>query len=90
MCLSAELRLLQVGRFFGEVDGSVMASLIKMGMFKKYDGQEVPLLLLLLPLVAAPIHLSLERFSALSMLFGPFYKDNFIYYFYYLRNESVC
>uniref|UniRef100_A0A3B5LPC6 Voltage-dependent calcium channel alpha-2/delta subunit conserved region domain-containing protein n=1 Tax=Xiphophorus couchianus TaxID=32473 RepID=A0A3B5LPC6_9TELE len=26
---------LQVGRFFGEVDGSVMASLIKMGMFKK-------------------------------------------------------
>ncbi|KAK5621926.1 hypothetical protein CRENBAI_009184 [Crenichthys baileyi] len=24
-----------VGRFFGEVDGSVMASLIKMGMFKK-------------------------------------------------------
>ncbi|XP_014857984.1 PREDICTED: voltage-dependent calcium channel subunit alpha-2/delta-4-like isoform X2 [Poecilia mexicana] len=25
----------QVGRFFGEVDGSVMASLIKMGMFKK-------------------------------------------------------
>lgn len=28
--------LFQVGRFFGEVDGSVMASLIKMGMFKKY------------------------------------------------------
>ena len=28
---------LQVGRFFGEVDGSVMASLIKMGMYKKYD-----------------------------------------------------
>lgn len=27
----------QVGRFFGEVDGSVMASLIKMGMYKKYD-----------------------------------------------------
>uniref|UniRef100_A0A3Q2P7H3 VWFA domain-containing protein n=1 Tax=Fundulus heteroclitus TaxID=8078 RepID=A0A3Q2P7H3_FUNHE len=26
---------LQVGRFFGEVDGSIMASLIKMGMFKK-------------------------------------------------------
>ncbi|XP_062419060.1 voltage-dependent calcium channel subunit alpha-2/delta-4 isoform X2 [Pungitius pungitius] len=25
----------EVGRFFGEVDGSVMASLIKMGMFKK-------------------------------------------------------
>lgn len=25
----------QVGRFFGEVDGSVMASLIKMGMFRK-------------------------------------------------------
>ncbi|KAK1887886.1 Voltage-dependent calcium channel subunit alpha-2/delta-3 [Dissostichus eleginoides] len=25
----------QVGRFFGEVDGSTMASLIKMGMFKK-------------------------------------------------------
>ncbi|GLD61711.1 voltage-dependent calcium channel subunit alpha-2/delta-4-like protein, partial [Lates japonicus] len=24
----------EVGRFFGEVDGSVMASLIKMGMFK--------------------------------------------------------
>ncbi|KAG7250441.1 hypothetical protein CRUP_036884, partial [Coryphaenoides rupestris] len=24
-----------VGRFFGEVDGSVMASLIKMGMYKK-------------------------------------------------------
>lgn len=25
----------QVGRFFGEVDGSVMASLIKMGMYRK-------------------------------------------------------
>ncbi|XP_061578176.1 voltage-dependent calcium channel subunit alpha-2/delta-4-like isoform X4 [Cololabis saira] len=25
----------EVGRFFGEVDGSIMASLIKMGMFKK-------------------------------------------------------
>ncbi|KAI3371559.1 hypothetical protein L3Q82_023577, partial [Scortum barcoo] len=25
----------EIGRFFGEVDGSVMASLIKMGMFKK-------------------------------------------------------
>ncbi|TMS05032.1 Voltage-dependent calcium channel subunit alpha-2/delta-4 [Larimichthys crocea] len=32
----------EVGRFFGEVDGSVMASLIKMGMYKKvslYDYQ---------------------------------------------------
>eukprot|EP00064_Thunnus_orientalis_P023648 superscaffoldBa00009157_g23900 len=27
--------LFQIGRFFGAVDGSVMASLIKMGMFKK-------------------------------------------------------
>lgn len=27
----------QIGRFFGEVDGSIMASLLKMGMFKKYD-----------------------------------------------------
>ncbi|KAG8012377.1 Voltage-dependent calcium channel subunit alpha-2/delta-4 [Nibea albiflora] len=26
----------EVGRFFGEVDGSVMASLIKMGMYKKF------------------------------------------------------
>lgn len=26
----------QVGRFFGEVDGSVMASLIKMGMYRKW------------------------------------------------------
>ena len=26
---------LQVGRFFGEVDGSVMAALIKSGMYKK-------------------------------------------------------
>uniref|UniRef100_A0AAX7W7D1 VWFA domain-containing protein n=1 Tax=Astatotilapia calliptera TaxID=8154 RepID=A0AAX7W7D1_ASTCA len=25
----------QIGRFFGEVDGSIMASLLKMGMFKK-------------------------------------------------------
>ena len=27
----------QVGRFFGEVDGSVMAAVIKMGIYKKYD-----------------------------------------------------
>uniref|UniRef100_A0A3B3CKQ6 Voltage-dependent calcium channel alpha-2/delta subunit conserved region domain-containing protein n=1 Tax=Oryzias melastigma TaxID=30732 RepID=A0A3B3CKQ6_ORYME len=27
--------LFQIGRFFGAIDGSIMASLIKMGMFKK-------------------------------------------------------
>lgn len=35
--LLASCRLSQIGRFFGEVDGSIMASLLKMGMFKKYD-----------------------------------------------------
>lgn len=29
--------LTQIGRFFGEIDGSIMASLIKMGMFQQYD-----------------------------------------------------
>ena len=29
--------LIQTGRFFGEVDGSVMAQLIRMGMFKRYE-----------------------------------------------------
>uniref|UniRef100_A0A8C7WX35 Voltage-dependent calcium channel alpha-2/delta subunit conserved region domain-containing protein n=1 Tax=Oryzias sinensis TaxID=183150 RepID=A0A8C7WX35_9TELE len=29
------LCLFQIGRFFGAIDGSIMASLIKMGMFKK-------------------------------------------------------
>uniref|UniRef100_A0A3Q4IDN6 Voltage-dependent calcium channel alpha-2/delta subunit conserved region domain-containing protein n=1 Tax=Neolamprologus brichardi TaxID=32507 RepID=A0A3Q4IDN6_NEOBR len=33
--LLASCRLSQIGRFFGEVDGSIMASLLKMGMFKK-------------------------------------------------------
>lgn len=35
--LLASCCLSQIGRFFGEVDGSIMASLLKMGMFKKYD-----------------------------------------------------
>lgn len=34
-CGQPWLLCLQVGRFFGEVDGSVMASLIKMGMYRK-------------------------------------------------------
>uniref|UniRef100_A0A669C1G4 Calcium voltage-gated channel auxiliary subunit alpha2delta 4 n=1 Tax=Oreochromis niloticus TaxID=8128 RepID=A0A669C1G4_ORENI len=33
--LLASCCLSQIGRFFGEVDGSIMASLLKMGMFKK-------------------------------------------------------
>ena len=36
ICLLSVGRPWQVGRFFGEVDGSVMASLIKSGMYKKY------------------------------------------------------